>query len=153
MAFRTTHFAIAALISGIALLALYGSYMTRQNDQLVEQLEREQLRNESLLAEKLSVEKHLFKARKGLNALKTSQADLSSRLARKGVRLREETKLSEKLEKNINSLHDQLHDSIASLSSLSKENNVLRSKVIVLTKEAKKNTDSLKIVSKSNLSG
>jgi hypothetical protein len=62
------------------------------------------------------------------------------------VRLREEMELSEKLRMSINSLHDQLRDSIASLSSRAKQSSVLRSRVVSLTKETKRKRDSLRLV-------
>jgi hypothetical protein len=127
MAFRRGQFVILGLTAGILLLIMYCIYITAQYSNAIVGLEREQLQNESLLAEKLSVEKNLFKASRSLNVLKMSQADLSSRLAKKGARLREEVKLSESLEQKIDTLHQRLTQFVNERSTSKKELSLLRS--------------------------
>jgi hypothetical protein len=126
MALRGAQFVISGLIAGIVILILYCFYITTQYGNAIAQLEREQLQNESLLSDKLSVEKNLFKTTRSLNVLKMSQADLSSRLARKGARLREEVKLSENLERKIDTLHQRLNQFVTERSLSKKKLSLLR---------------------------
>jgi hypothetical protein len=149
MAFRRAQFVISVLIAGILLLILYCFYITAQYSNAIVGLEREQLQNESLLAEKLSVEKNLFKASRSLNVLKMSQADLSSRLAKKGARLREEVKLSESLEQKIDTLHQRLIQFVNERSTSEKELNLLRSRNSDLLSRQMHLHDSLLLMSAS----
>jgi len=57
------------LIVGVCALSLYSYFITRRTYEISLQLGRERLRYEALLAEKLTIEKSLVKAKNQLAAL------------------------------------------------------------------------------------